>query len=254
MSLLGKLALITGAGSGIGEAIARRFVAEGATVWAADREAEALQRLVDALAAGDRLRPLALDLSHDESCKQMFAQVQARDPHGIDILVNNAGIGAVGTVLQTDASDLDRLYRVNVRVPYLLSQLFLPAMINRRSGCIINVASIGGVVGLRDRAAYCTTKFAVVGLTKSMALDHAADQVRVNCICPARVETPFVTARIKEYPDPEKAYREMSATQPVGRMGRPEEIAAAAVYLASEDAAFITGSALVIDGGLSAGR
>ena len=254
MSLTGKVALITGAGSGIGEAIARKFIKEGATVWAADRDAEALQRLVKALSPADRLRPLALDLSDDDSCERMFAQMQARDAYGIDILVNNAGIGAVGTVLQTSASDLDRLYRVNVRVPYLLSQLFLPAMISRRRGCIINVASIGGVVGLRDRAAYCTTKFAVVGLTKSMALDHAADQVRVNCICPARVETPFVSARIKEYSDPEKAYREMSETQPVGRMGRPEEIAAAALYLASEDAAFITGSALVIDGGLSAGR
>jgi NAD(P)-dependent dehydrogenase (short-subunit alcohol dehydrogenase family) len=127
-------------------------------------------------------------------------------------------------------------------------------MIARKSGCIINIASIGGIVGLSNRAAYCTTKFAVVGLTKSMALDHAADQVRVNCICPARVETPFVAARLKEYPDPAKAYREMSATQPIGRMGRPEEIAAAVAYLADDTAAFITGSALVIDGGLSAGR
>jgi NAD(P)-dependent dehydrogenase (short-subunit alcohol dehydrogenase family) len=169
-------------------------------------------------------------------------------------LVNNAGIGAVGTVLQTEEAELDRLYAVNVRGPYRLSRLFLPAMLDRRSGSIINVASIGGVVGLRDRAAYCTTKFAVVGLTKSMALDHAPQQVRVNCICPARVETPFVSARLKEYADPEKAYREMAATQPVGRMGRPEEIAAAAVYLASDGAAFVTGSSLIIDGGLSAGR
>ena len=127
-------------------------------------------------------------------------------------------------------------------------------MIARRAGAIINIASIGGIVGIRDRLAYCTTKFAVVGMTKSLALDHALDGIRVNCICPGRVETPFVTARLREYPDPEKAYREMAASQAVGRMGRPEEIAAAAEYLASDDAAFVTGSALIIDGGLSAGK
>jgi NAD(P)-dependent dehydrogenase (short-subunit alcohol dehydrogenase family) len=125
-------------------------------------------------------------------------------------------------------------------------------MLERRSGAIVNMASVGGLLGIKDRLAYCTTKFAVVGLTKSMALDHADAGVRVNCICPARVETPWVAARIKEYPDPEKAYREMAATQSVGRMGRPEEIAAAALYLASDEAAFVTGSALVIDGGWKA--
>ncbi len=127
-------------------------------------------------------------------------------------------------------------------------------MISRRAGVVVNIASIGGIVGIRDRLAYCTTKFAVVGLTKSLALDHALDGIRVNCICPGRVETPFVKARLREYPDPEKAYREMASSQAVGRMGRPEEIAAAAVYLASDDAAFVTGSALIIDGGLSAGK
>jgi 2-keto-3-deoxy-L-fuconate dehydrogenase len=116
------------------------------------------------------------------------------------------------------------------------------------------MASIGGIVGIRDRVAYCTTKFAVVGMTKSMALDHSHEGIRVNCICPGRVETPFVKARIAEYPDPEKAYREMSATQLTGRMLSPEEIAAAAIYLASDAAASITGTAFVIDGGWSAGK
>jgi 2-keto-3-deoxy-L-fuconate dehydrogenase len=129
-----------------------------------------------------------------------------------------------------------------------MSKACLPAMIERRSGVLINMASVGGLVAVKDRLAYCTTKFAVVGLTKSMALDHSASGVRVNCICPARVETPWVAARVKEYPDPGKAYREMAATQAVGRMGRPDEIAAAALYLASDEAAFVTGSALVIDG------
>jgi len=135
-----------------------------------------------------------------------------------------------------------------------MSKIFLPKMMERRSGSIINLASIGGIVGVKDRLAYCTTKFAVVGITKTMALDHAESQVRINCICPGRVETPFVQARIKEYPDPAKAYKEMSATQALGRMGSPEEIAAAAVYLASDESAFVTGSALIIDGGLSAGK
>ncbi|HMJ65411.1 MAG TPA: SDR family oxidoreductase, partial [Candidatus Binatia bacterium] len=112
----------------------------------------------------------------------------------------------------------------------------------------------GGIVGVRDRLAYCTTKFAVVGLTKSMALDHAMEGIRVNCICPGRVETPFVSARLKEYSDPEKAYKEMASTQAIGRMAKPEEIAAAALYLASDDSAFVTGTALLIDGGWSAGK
>jgi len=118
---------------------------------------------------------------------------------------------------------------------------------------LLVAAIIGGLVGIRDRIAYCVSKSAVVGLTRSMALDHALDGVRVNCICPGRVETPFVKARLREYPDPEVAYREMTASQPVGRMGRPEEIAAAALYLASDEAAFVTGAAFTIDGGWSAG-
>ena len=127
-------------------------------------------------------------------------------------------------------------------------------MLERKSGNILNLASIGGVVGIRDRLAYCATKFAVVGMTKAMALDHAAAGVRVNCICPGRVETPFVSARLAEYPDPERAYKEMAATQALGRMGQPEEIANAALYLASDESAFITGTAFLIDGGWSAGK
>jgi NAD(P)-dependent dehydrogenase (short-subunit alcohol dehydrogenase family) len=157
-------------------------------------------------------------------------------------------------MLEASAADLDRLYAVNVRGVFNVTKAFLPGMIERRRGNIINMASIGGVVGIRDRLAYCTTKFAVVGLTKSMALDHAEQGIRVNCICPGRVETPFVSARLKEYPDPEKAYREMAATQALGRMARPEEIAHAALYLASDESSFITGTAFLIDGGWSAGK
>jgi NAD(P)-dependent dehydrogenase (short-subunit alcohol dehydrogenase family) len=203
--------------------------------------------------AGGRAELLKVDVSDEVSANLAAQHVHAA--HGrLDILVNNAGIGHVGTILQTSAADLDRLFAVNVRGVFNMSKAFLPKMLERKSGNIINLASIGGVVGIRDRLAYCTTKFAVVGLTKSMALDHALDGIRVNCICPGRVETPFVTARLKEYADPAKAYREMSATQAIGRMAKPEEIAHAALYLAADESSFITGTEFIIDGGWSAGK
>ena len=127
-------------------------------------------------------------------------------------------------------------------------------MVERRWGSIINIASIGGVVGVKDRFAYCTTKFAVVGMTKCVAIDFADSKVRCNAICPGRVETPWVAQRISEYPDPKKAYEEMAATQALRRMGKPEEIAAAAVYLASDESAFVAGSTLILDGGWTAGK
>ena len=165
------------------------------------------------------------------------------------MLVNNAGVGHVGTVLQTDGADLDRLYAVNVRGVFNVTKAFLPAMLARKAGVIINMASVGGVVGIRDRLAYCTSKFAVVGLTQEHGARPRAGRHPRELHLPGRVETPFVAARLREYPDPEQAYREMSASQAIGRMGRPEEIAAAALYLASDEAAFVTGSALMIDGG-----
>jgi NAD(P)-dependent dehydrogenase (short-subunit alcohol dehydrogenase family) len=131
---------------------------------------------------------------------------------------------------------------------------FAPAMMERGRGSVVNMASIGGIVAVRDRLAYTVTKFAVVGLTKSLALDHSATGVRFNCICPGRVETPFVKKRLAESPDPELAYREMSATQLTGRMARPDEVAAAALYLAADESAMVTGSCLLIDGGWSAGK
>jgi len=253
-SLAGKIALVTGAGSGIGAAIAERFALAGARVVVTDLDealASSTERRLKALkGAAESLR---LDVTSEEDARRVAGVVHARHQQ-LDILVNNAGIGHVGTMLQASGEDLDRLYAVNVRGVFNVTKSFLPAMVARRAGVIVNIASIAGIVGLRDRFAYCTTKFAVVGLTKSLALDYALEGVRVNCICPGRVETPFVTARLREYPDPEQAYREMAASQAVGRMGRPEEIAAAAEYLASDDAAFITGSALIIDGGLSAGK
>ena len=253
-SLSERIACVTGAGSGIGAAIAEVFAKAGAHVVVSDINEEAGKQTAEKIRRESGKAEFGrIDVSSAESAEKLASEIHAR--HGrLDILVNNAGIGHVGTMVQTKAEDLDRLYAVNVRGVFNVTKAFLSQMIERKSGNVINLASIGGVVGIRDRLAYCTTKFAVVGLTKSMALDHATDGIRVNCICPGRVETPFVSARLKEYPDPEKAYREMAATQALGRMGKPEEIAHAALYLACDESAFVTGTAFLIDGGWSAGK
>mgnify|MGYP001551085241 FL=1 len=249
-NLTTKTALITGAGSGIGQAIAQAFAAAGAVVWIADRDAAAGNATVSAIiAAGGRAEFVALDVSIEADVLALAARVPV-----IDVLVNNAGIGHVGNLLGTAAADLDRLHAVNVRGPFNLCKAFVPAMLARGGGSVINLASIGGIVAVRDRLAYTFTKHAVVGLTRALDLDHSHTGVRFNAICPGRVETPFVKSRIAEYPDPAQAYREMSATQLTGRMARPDEIAAAAVYLASDEAAMVTGSCLMIDGGWSAGK
>ena len=251
-SLTDKIALVTGAGSGIGAAIAELYARAGARVFVADIDRDAAAGIVAGIRANQgQAEAIVIDVRDEGSCAA--AALATHTAAGrVDILVNNAGIGHVGTMRTTTGEDLDRVYAVNVRGVFNATKAFLPGMLDRHSGVIVNMASIGGLVGIRDRLAYCVSKFAVVGLTKSMALDHAKDGIRINCICPGRVETPFVTARLKEYPDPEKAYLDMTSTQPVGRMGRPEEIAAAALYLASDEAEFVTGSALSIDGGWSA--
>jgi 2-keto-3-deoxy-L-fuconate dehydrogenase len=251
-SLKHKIAFVTGAGSGIGAAIAELYARAGARVFVADIEAAAAAATVARIqAANGEADALVVDVREEASCAE--AAAAAHEAAGrMDIVVNNAGVGHVGTMMTTAGADLDRLYAVNVRGVFNVTKAFLPRMLERRSGVIINMASIGGLVGIRDRLSYCVSKFAVVGLTKSMALDHAKDGIRVNCICPGRVQTPFVAARLKEYPDPEEAYREMASSQPVGRMGRPDEVASAALYLASDEAEFVTGTALSIDGGWSA--
>lgn len=253
-SLQNKITLVTGAGSGIGAAIAEVFAQAKAYVFVSDRDEkngrETVARITEQQGQAEFV---ALDVANEDHCQQAAQQVY-RSKLRLDILVNNAGIGHVGTMMQTRGEDLDRLYAVNVRGIFNVTKAFLPGMLMQKSGNIINLASIGGVVGVRDRLAYCTTKFAVVGLTKSLALDHAREGIRVNCICPGRVETPFVAARLKEYPDPEKAYQDMASTQALGRMGKPDEIAHAALYLACDESAFITGTAFLIDGGWSAGK
>ena len=250
----GKVALVTGAGSGIGAAIAEAFCRAQGNVIVADIDKKGGQEVVGRIGdAKGQAKFLELDVTDEANCSKVAEQTMSEYGR-LDILVNNAGIGHVGTMLETNGEDLDRMYAVNVRGLFNVTKVFLPDMIERHEGVIVNLASIGGVVGVRERLAYCATKFAVVGITKTMALDHALQGIRVNCLCPGRVETPFVQARLKEYPDPEEAYREMSATQALGRMGQPEEIAQAALYLAGDASAFVTGTAFMIDGGWSAGK
>jgi len=243
--LKNKTAFVTGAASGIGAAIAETFAGAGATVFVADRD-EANGHQMASRIGGSFCK---LDVASEEECA-----LAAQAAGSVDILVNVAGIGHVGSLTNTSAVDLDRLYAVNVRGIFNCCKAFIPAMLARKSGSVINLASIAGVVAVRDRLAYTTTKFAVVGMTKALALDHSHTGVRFNCICPGRVETPFVLARLKEYPDPQAAYRDMASTQLNGRMAKPEEIAAAALYLACDESAMVTGSSLMIDGGWSAGK
>jgi 2-keto-3-deoxy-L-fuconate dehydrogenase len=244
-SLKNKTALITGAASGIGAAIAQTFAEAGAAVWVADTNVQQGNSVAERIGG----KFIALDVASETSCAQAAEAVGT-----LDILANVAGIGHVGTLTNTTAADLDKLYAVNVRGIFDCCKAFVPAMLDKKSGSVINMASIGGIVAVRERLAYTTAKFAVVGLTKALALDHSHTGVRFNCICPGRVETPFVLARLKEYPDPQAAYRDMASTQLNGRMARPEEIAAAALYLAADESAMVTGSTMMIDGGWSAGK
>jgi 2-keto-3-deoxy-L-fuconate dehydrogenase len=254
-SLDGKVSVITGAGSGIGAATAAAFAKAGAIVYAADRDEAAGVSVVREIEAGvGRARFALLDITDEAGCRALAARVLSENGGRCDVLVNNAGVGHVGTVLTTGSADMDRLWAVNVKGAYYLSRAFLPAMVERRGGSIVNIASCAGLMALADRFAYITTKHAVVGMTKSMAYDLGPSQVRVNCICPGRVETPFVQGLLRQYDDPEKYRAVMVAPHALKRMARPDEIAAAALYLASDEAAFVTGSAMVIDGGYTAGK
>jgi 2-keto-3-deoxy-L-fuconate dehydrogenase len=244
-SLKSKVALVTGAASGIGAAIAEIFAQAGATVWIADCNEAAGRAQAERIGG----KFIVLDVASETDCARAAQTVGA-----LDILANVAGIGHVGSLLKTTSVDLDKLYAVNVRGVFNCCKAFASAMLERKSGSVINMASIAGVIAVRERFAYTTTKFAVVGLTKALALDHSHTGVRFNCICPGRVETPFVLARLKEYADPQAAYRDMASTQLNGRMLKPEEVAAAALYLAADESAMITGSTLMLDGGWSAGK
>jgi len=244
-----KVVLVTGAGSGIGRATALAFAREGASVAAADVSLPKAKAVVaEATAGGGRARAVACDVSSPDDCARAVRETESLlGP--LDVLVNNAGVGASGTVLTTDEATWDRLTRVNVKGTYLMSRAALAVMVPRRRGVIVNAGSIAGIRAVADRAAYVTTKFAVVGLTKAMALDHVSDGIRVNAVCPGTTMTPWIDERLAEAPDPKAAMAALVARQPMGRLGSAEEMAAAYLFLASDESAFTTGSTLVVDGG-----
>ncbi|MBM3849302.1 MAG: glucose 1-dehydrogenase [Verrucomicrobia bacterium] len=249
-----RIALVTGAGSGIGAAIAACFAQAGAFVHISDLDEAAAEATAGSLrAAGHRVEALRLDVADEAACLAAARRVEERSGR-CDVLVNNAGVGHVGTVLTTGTDDLDRLWKVNVLGPRHLSRAVLPGMLERRRGSIIHIASIAGLMGMEARFAYTLSKHAVVGMTRSMAMDLGTTGVRVNCICPGRVRTPFVDAMLRQYADPAEYLRQLESPHAMKRMAAPPEIASAALFLASDAASFVTGSALTVDGGYTAGK
>jgi 2-keto-3-deoxy-L-fuconate dehydrogenase len=235
----GKRALVTGAGSGIGEAVARGLHAEGAEVVLADLRAEAVEAIAAEL--GERATPVTLDVRDEEAVRRVVGD--------LDVLANVAGIGSTTTAPETALDTWEDVFAVNARGTFLCCKHAIPSMVARGGGSIVNMGSVAGLVGLRNRAAYCASKGAVIALTRALAIDHVADGVRVNAVCPGTVDSPWVRRLVDEIGESLDALR---ARHPMGRLGEPDEIAAAVLYLASDDAAFVTGTAFAIDGGLTA--
>jgi 2-keto-3-deoxy-L-fuconate dehydrogenase len=240
--LSGKTALISAAGQGIGRASARAFAAEGARVVASDVNQETLATLAAEAGVETRL----IDVRDADQVRAAAAEIGA-----VDVLFNCAGWVAHGSLLDCGEDDWDRSFDLNVRAMYLMIRAFLPAMIGAGGGSIINMASIASSVrGVRARCAYGASKAAVVGLTKSVAIDYVTEGIRCNALCPGTVQTPSLDERVKALGDTDAARQAFVARQPMGRLGTPDEIAALCVYLASDESAFMTGSVLTIDGGM----
>jgi len=242
MRLKDRIAVVTAAGAGIGRATALAFHREGAQVWATDIDDAALQSLA---AEASGMRTLLLDVRDEAAVNGAFARIGR-----CDVLFNCAGIVPGGTVLDGDIAVFDTAWNINLMSMVRTIRAVLPGMLQAGSGSIINMASIASSLkGIANRCAYGTTKAAVIGLTKSVAADFVASGVRCNALCPGTVDTPSLRGRIAQSGDPEAAMKAFVARQPMGRLGLPEEIALAAVYLASDESVFMTGQCLTVDGG-----
>ncbi len=246
----GKVALITGGGSGIGQSTSLQLAKEGAHILIIDLDIEAAkytQNMIEIF--GGKASAYQCDISNSSQVKDIVAEILLENK--IDILVNNAGIAHVGNLEGTSEDDLDRLYNVNIKGTYNFMSAVIGGMKEQKSGVIINLASVASSVGIEDRFAYSMSKGAVLTMTYSVAKDYINDGIRCNCIAPGRVHTPFVDNFLeKNYPDEkEEMFDKLSKSQPIGRMGKVEEIAGLIVYLCSDEAAFITGSNFPIDGG-----
>ena len=249
-SLQGKIAIVTGGGSGIGKAIAKMFAKQGAQVHILDFDKKGSEEVVKEITSAGRTGyAVQCDVSNQQQVKEIVDGI-AEKSGGIQILVNNAGVAHVGTVETTNEDDFNRLLNVNVKGVYNCLKAVIPFM-KGKGGVILNMSSIASMVGIPDRFAYSMTKGAVVGMTLATAKDYLSDNIRCNCISPARVHTPFVDGFIaKNYAGKEKEmFEKLSKSQPIGRMAQPEEIAYLALYLCSDEASFITGCDYPIDGG-----
>ena len=247
-SLEGKVTVITGGGSGIGEAICKKFTASGANVIIIDTNEIEGERVAQETNA----YYLNCDISDPKSVQETFKKIESN--HGFtEILINNAGIAHIGKITETSPEDFDKVMNVNVRGSYLCIKASIADMIKNNKGCILNMASVASNLGIPDRFAYSTSKGAVYTMTLSVARDFVDQGIRCNCICPARVHTPFVDNYLREnYPgNEEEMFKKLEATQPIGRMAKPEEIASLAAYICSDEASFVTGSAFDIDGGFT---
>jgi len=240
----GRRALVTGGASGIGEATCRVLTSAGASVIIVDVDRARAESLAREL-PGASVK--IFDISDESAVRAALADVTS-----LDILINNAGIGLVGSIEETEVADFERLLRVNVTGTYLMTRALMPQLL-ASAGNIVNLGSVAGLVGIKRRFAYCTTKGAVVAMTRQLAVEYAG-RLRVNCICPGTVDTPFVEGYLEKYHSHEKdkIRAELNQRQPVGRLGKPDEIAHLVLYLCSAEAAFVTGSIVSIDGGWTA--
>ena len=249
MRLKNKIALVTGGGAGIGQATARLFAAEGATVVVVDKNAGSAKTV--AAEIGGKALAITADVSKSTDVQAVIAETISKYGR-LDILFNNAGYGITGSVVETSEEDWDALMSVNVRGVFLGCKYAIPHMIKQGGGAIVNTASTTSTAGIKDRAAYVTSKGAVAAMTRAMALDHVHQNIRINCVAPGTVESSYFDKILAAAPDPKAVRQALEVRQPMMRLGRPEEIAKAVLYLASDDASFCTGSTLFADGGWTA--